>query len=190
MDILLRVDKFQTSCLLNSFSLSFNNCSSTNKGGNAPDLIFSCASSATNITVVSFTYSLPISSKTSFHCFTSTQTKLHSTSPSSMLPPPSHLPDHDFFSSLPLKLATDTLLSTLSSSMYLLCPLSSKTKKTPCPASWLSEVLWSTQRELRAVKREVEEIATRSIKIFPPCMSWHDFCQDFMKKEPCLCLKK
>ncbi|KAK3569837.1 hypothetical protein QTP86_005855 [Hemibagrus guttatus] len=63
-------------------------------------------------------------------------------------------PDHEAFSSLPLDSATDTLLSSLSSTMDLLCPLSTIHKKNSSTASWLSDVLRNNQRELRSAARK------------------------------------
>ncbi|KAK3525509.1 hypothetical protein QTP86_033212, partial [Hemibagrus guttatus] len=52
-DLNLPSDKLQSSgllALLNSFSLSFNSCPPTNKGGNVLDLVFTCPSPATDMT--------------------------------------------------------------------------------------------------------------------------------------------
>ncbi|KAK3548963.1 hypothetical protein QTP70_022659 [Hemibagrus guttatus] len=66
----------------------------------------------------------------------------------------SSLPDHESFSSLPLDSATDTLLSSLSSTMDLLCPLSTIRMKNSSPAPWLSDVLRNNRRELRSAARK------------------------------------
>ncbi|KAK3559272.1 hypothetical protein QTP86_009936 [Hemibagrus guttatus] len=50
--------------------------------------------------------------------------------------------------------ATDTLLSSLSSTMDLLCPLSTIHKKNSSPAPWLSDVLRNNRRELRSAARK------------------------------------
>ncbi|KAK3508609.1 hypothetical protein QTP70_035072, partial [Hemibagrus guttatus] len=52
-DLNLPSDKLQSSgllALLNSFSLSFNSCPPTNKGGNVLDLVFTCPSPTTDMT--------------------------------------------------------------------------------------------------------------------------------------------
>ncbi|KAK3530828.1 hypothetical protein QTP70_002858 [Hemibagrus guttatus] len=71
-DFNLQSDKLQSSvqALLNSFSLSFNSCPPTHKGGNVLDLVFTHPSPATDMTatplhisdhhLVSFTITLPI----------------------------------------------------------------------------------------------------------------------------------
>ncbi|KAK3574247.1 hypothetical protein QTP86_004396 [Hemibagrus guttatus] len=69
----------------------------------------------------------------------------------------SSLPDHDLFSSLPLDSATDTFLSSLSSTMDLLCPLSTKRRKASSPAPWLSDVLRNNRRELRSAEWKWKE---------------------------------
>ncbi|KAK3516040.1 hypothetical protein QTP70_002661, partial [Hemibagrus guttatus] len=66
----------------------------------------------------------------------------------------SSLPDHDSFSSLPLDSATDTLLSSLSSTMDLLCPLTTIRKKNFSTAPWLSDVLRNNRRELRSAAKK------------------------------------
>ncbi|KAI5619029.1 hypothetical protein C0J50_21422, partial [Silurus asotus] len=45
-------------------------------------------------------------------------------------------------------------LSSLSSIMDLLCPLTTKPKKRSCPTLWLSDVLRSNRRELRSAERK------------------------------------
>ncbi|KAK3534798.1 hypothetical protein QTP86_025754, partial [Hemibagrus guttatus] len=49
---------------------------------------------------------------------------------------------------------TDTLLSSLSSTMDLLCPLSTIRKKNSSTAPWLSDVLRNNRRELRSAARK------------------------------------
>ncbi|KAK3559292.1 hypothetical protein QTP86_010741 [Hemibagrus guttatus] len=49
---------------------------------------------------------------------------------------------------------TDTLLSSLSSTMDLLCPLSTIRRKNSSPAPWLSDVLRNNRRELRSAARK------------------------------------
>ncbi|KAK3506375.1 hypothetical protein QTP70_002306 [Hemibagrus guttatus] len=50
--------------------------------------------------------------------------------------------------------ATDTLLSSLSSTMDLLCPLSTIRRKNSSPAPWLSDVLRNNRIELRSAARK------------------------------------
>ncbi|KAK3525429.1 hypothetical protein QTP86_031555 [Hemibagrus guttatus] len=84
-----------------------------------------------------------------------TRRNIHSISPSYVASCTfSSLPDHDSFSSLPLDSATDTLLSSLSSTMDLLCPLSTIRKKNSSTAPWLSDVLRNNRRELRSAARK------------------------------------
>ncbi|KAI5085343.1 hypothetical protein C0J45_23168, partial [Silurus meridionalis] len=149
------------SCLLpflNTFSLTFNSCPPTHKGGNVLDLVFTRPTPATDMTatplpisdhhLVSFLITLPIQPKNNLHV-SLIRPKLHSLSPSSVTSCTlSSLPNPVSFSSLPLDVATDSFLSSLSSTMDLLCPLTTRPKKTSCPTPWLSEVLRSNRREL------------------------------------------
>ncbi|KAK3555026.1 hypothetical protein QTP86_005701 [Hemibagrus guttatus] len=52
------------------------------------------------------------------------------------------------------ELTTDTLLSSLSSTMDFLCPLSTIRRKNSSPAPWLSDVLRNNRRELRSAARK------------------------------------
>ncbi|KAI5094409.1 hypothetical protein C0J45_16133 [Silurus meridionalis] len=116
-DFNLPSDKLQSSCLLpflNTFSLTFNSCPPTHKGGNVLDLVFTRPTPATDMTATP----LPISDH--------------------------HRGD----------VATDSFLSSLSSTMDLLCPLTTRPKKTSCPTPWLSEVLRSNRRELQSAERK------------------------------------
>ncbi|KAK3561327.1 hypothetical protein QTP86_030625 [Hemibagrus guttatus] len=151
--------------LLNSFSLSFNSCPPTHKEGNVLDLVFTHPSPATDMTVtplhisdhhlVSFTITLPVLPIRNFQHLSLTRRNLHSISPSSVASCIlSSLPDHESFSSLPLDSAPDTLLSSLSSTMDLLCPLSTIRKKNSSTAPWLSDVLRNNRRELRSASRK------------------------------------
>ncbi|KAK3514194.1 hypothetical protein QTP70_009110 [Hemibagrus guttatus] len=162
-DFNLPSDKLHSSgllALLNSFSLSFNSCPPTHKEGN-----FTHPSPATDMTVtplhisdhllVSLTVTLPILPKRNSQHLSLTCRNLHSISPSSVASCTlSSLPDHDSFSSLPLDSAIDTLLSSLSSTMDLLCPLSTICKKNSSTAPWLSDVLHNNRRELRSAARK------------------------------------
>ncbi|KAK3518522.1 hypothetical protein QTP70_001499 [Hemibagrus guttatus] len=167
-DFNLPSDKLHSSgllALLNSFSLSFNSCPPTHKEGNILDLVFTHPSPATNMTVtplhisdhhlVSFTITLPVLPKRISQHLSLTRRNHHSISPSSVASCTlSFLPDHESFSSLPLDSATDTLPSSLSSTMDLLCPLSTIRRKNSSPAPWLSDVLRNNQRELRSAVRK------------------------------------
>ncbi|KAK3516005.1 hypothetical protein QTP70_000860, partial [Hemibagrus guttatus] len=168
-DFNLPSDKLHSSgllALLNSFSLSFNSCPPTQKGkGNVLDLVFTHPSPATDMTVtplhisdhhlVSFSITLPVLPKRNPQHLSLTRRNLHSISPSSVASCTlSSLPDHESFSSLPLDSATDTLLSSLSSTMDFLCPLSIIRRKNSSPAPWLSDVLRNNRRELRSAARK------------------------------------
>ncbi|KAK3516047.1 hypothetical protein QTP70_003786 [Hemibagrus guttatus] len=99
--------------------------------------------------LVSFSITLPVLPKRNSQHLSLTRRNLHSISPSSVASCTlSSLPDHESFSSLPLDSATDTLLSSLSSTMDLLCPLSTIHRKNSSPAPWLSDVLRNNRREL------------------------------------------
>ncbi|KAK3550719.1 hypothetical protein QTP70_003961 [Hemibagrus guttatus] len=103
---------------------------------------------------VSFTITLLVLPKRNSQHLSLTRRNLHSISPSSVASCTlSSLPDHDSFSSLPLDSATDTFLSSLSSTMDLLCPLPTKRRKTSS-APWLSDVLRNNWRELRSAERK------------------------------------
>ncbi|KAK3567160.1 hypothetical protein QTP86_011299 [Hemibagrus guttatus] len=167
-DFNLPSDKLHSSgllALLNSFSLSFNSCPPTHKEGNVLDLVFTHPSPVTDMTVtplhisdhhlVSFSITLPVLPKRNSQHLSLTRRNLHSISPSSVASCTlSSLPDHESFSSLPLDSATDTLLSSLSSTMDLLCPLSTIRRKNSSPAPWLSDVLRNNRRELRSAARK------------------------------------
>ncbi|KAK3534147.1 hypothetical protein QTP86_002300 [Hemibagrus guttatus] len=167
-DFNLPSDKLHSSgllALLNSFSLSFNSCPPTHKRGNVLDLVFTHPSPATDMTatplhisdhhLVSFTITLPILPKHNSQHLSLTRRTLHSISPSSVASCTlSSLPDHDSISSLPLDSATDTLLSSLSSTMDLLCPLSIIRRKNSSTAPWLSDVLHNKRRELQSAERK------------------------------------
>ncbi|KAK3511532.1 hypothetical protein QTP70_009323 [Hemibagrus guttatus] len=167
-DFNLPSDKLHSSgllALLNSFSLSFNSCPPTHKEGNVLDLVFTHPSPATDMTVtplhisdhhlVSFSITLPVLPKRNSQHLSLTRRNLHSISPSSVASCTlSSLPDHESFFSLLLDSATDTLLSSLSSTMDLLCPLSTIRRKNSSPAPWLSDVLRNNRRELRSAARK------------------------------------
>ncbi|KAK3540138.1 hypothetical protein QTP70_026879 [Hemibagrus guttatus] len=90
-DFNLASDKLQSSgllALLNSFSLSFNSCPPSHKGGNTLDLVFTHPSPATDMTatplhisdhhLVSFTITLPILPKRNSQHISLTRQNLHS----------------------------------------------------------------------------------------------------------------
>ncbi|KAK3546669.1 hypothetical protein QTP70_031403, partial [Hemibagrus guttatus] len=140
-------------------------CPPTHKERNVLDLVFTHPSPATDMTVtplhisdhhlVSFTITLPVLPKHNSQHLSLTRRNLHSISPSSVASCTlSSLPDHESFSSLPLDSATDTLLSSLSSTMDLLCPLSTIRKKNSSTAPWLSDVLRNNRRELQSAARK------------------------------------
>ncbi|KAK3567442.1 hypothetical protein QTP86_020011 [Hemibagrus guttatus] len=105
--------------------------------------------------LVSFSITLPVLPKRNPQHLSLTRRNLHSISPSSVASCTlSSLPDHESFSSLPLDSATDTLLSSLSSTMDFLCPLSTIRRKNSSPAPWLSDVLRNNRRELRSAARK------------------------------------
>ncbi|XP_060742885.1 uncharacterized protein LOC132856983 [Tachysurus vachellii] len=167
-DFNLPSDKLHSSSLLSlldSFTLTLNSYIPTHKGGNVLDLVFTRPSPATDVTatplhvsdhhLVSFTITLPTLPKTTSHPLALTRRNLYSVSPSSVASGTlSSLPDPESFSSLPLDSATDTFLSSLSSTMDFLCPMSTKPKKTSCSAPWLSDVLRNNRRELRSSERK------------------------------------
>ncbi|KAK3559242.1 hypothetical protein QTP86_008512 [Hemibagrus guttatus] len=160
-----KLHSFGLLALLNSFSLSFNSCPPTHKRGNVLDLVFTHPPPTTDMTatplhisdhhLVSFTITLPVLPKRNYQHLFLTRRNLHSISPSSVASCTlSSLPDHDSFSSVPLDSATDTLLSSLSSTMDLLCPLSTIHKTNSPTAPWLSDVLRNNWRELRSAERK------------------------------------
>ncbi|KAK3537498.1 hypothetical protein QTP70_012127 [Hemibagrus guttatus] len=190
-DFNLPSDKLHSSgllALLNSFSLSFNSCPPTHKEGNVLDLVFTHPSPATDMTVtplhisdhhlVSFTITLPVLPKRNSQHLSLTRRNLHSISPFSVASCTlSSLPDHESFSSLPLDSATDTLLSSLSSTMDLLCPLSTIHKKNSSTAPWLSDVLRNNQRELRSAARKWKK-SKLDIDLISYCMLLSKFSLD------------
>ncbi|KAK3518758.1 hypothetical protein QTP70_011412 [Hemibagrus guttatus] len=194
-DFNLPSDKLHSSGLLNSFSLSFNSCPPTHKEGNVLDLLFTHPSPATDMTatplhisdhhLVSFTITLPILPKRKSQHLSLTRRNLHSISPSSVASCTlSSLPDHDSFSSLPLDSATDTFLSSISSTMDLLCPLSTIRRKNSSTAPWLSDVLRNNRRELRSAVRKWKKskLDTPHLLLYAPVqiLLGRDFCQDFL----------
>ncbi|XP_076848845.1 uncharacterized protein LOC143496560 [Brachyhypopomus gauderio] len=167
-DFNLPTDKLQSSGvlpLLSSFNLNLTQSSPTHRAGNVLDLVFTRPPAVMDIAVtplhcsdhhlVSFSLSLPPHRHTLTATGTTTiRRNLHSISPSVLASTiTTALPSHDSFSCLSTDTATDTLLSSLSSSIDLLCPLSSKPTRSSPPAPWLSDTLRNNRRELRMVER-------------------------------------
>ncbi|XP_037390642.1 uncharacterized protein LOC119262488 [Pygocentrus nattereri] len=162
-DFNLPLDKLQSSCLLpllSSFDLTLNQSPPTHRAGNVLDLVFTRPTSAKALVVtpltcsdhyfLSFSLSLPSlpTFPTSSHT-TTTRRNLHSISPSNLASCiTSTLPSPDSFSSLSVESATDTLLSSISSSLDHLYPVSSRTLRSSPPAPWLTEALRSNRRAL------------------------------------------
>ncbi|KAK3558457.1 hypothetical protein QTP86_018184, partial [Hemibagrus guttatus] len=129
-DFNLPSDKLHSSGLLNSFSLSFNSCPPTHKEGNILDLVFTHPSPATDMTA----------------------TPLHISDYHLPPKPPlfltmTHFPPFPWTQLL-------TLCSPLSSTMDLLCPLSTIRRKNSSTAPWLSDMLRNNRRELRSAARK------------------------------------
>ncbi|XP_062849116.1 uncharacterized protein LOC134311405, partial [Trichomycterus rosablanca] len=178
----------QSSCLLpllSSFDLLFNHSPLTHKGGNLLDLVFSRPASVLDLTVtplhlsdhhfVSFSLCLP-TLPTSNHTFTlTTRPNLHSLSSSLLISTIlTSLPNPDTLATLPLNSATNTLLSSLSTSLDQLCPPTLKRGKPSHPAPWLSDALRSNRRELRAAERK-----WRKSKLGVDLHSYHDLLSRF-----------
>ena len=70
------------------------------------------------------------------------------------LPQLSSLPSVEQFSQLSTEEASDTMLSSLSSSLDSLCPFHSRPAQSSTPPPWLSESLRSYRAELRAAERK------------------------------------
>ncbi|XP_044189259.1 uncharacterized protein LOC122968258 [Thunnus albacares] len=64
------------------------------------------------------------------------------------------LPPHNEFSSLSVNKDTDTLCSSLATSLNNLCPLTSKPARTTHPSPWLTEVIKEQRAELLAAERK------------------------------------
>ncbi|XP_037388473.1 uncharacterized protein LOC108441827 [Pygocentrus nattereri] len=149
-------DKLQSSCLLpllSSFNLALNKTPLMHRAGNALDLIFTrpticvgCDSNSHATLPVNPVHYTPLCS--------SSRHNLHSTPSSSFTSTILNtLPHPDSFSSLSLNMATDAFLSSLSSAINLLCPLSSRPGRSSPPAPWLTGVLRSNRQDLRKAER-------------------------------------
>ncbi|XP_067311221.1 uncharacterized protein [Pseudorasbora parva] len=152
------------STLLTSFDLKLVSTTATHRSGNQLDLVYTrnCSTDNTLVTPLHtsdhflITLNLILTPDTKR---TPTQItfrrNLRSLSPSrlstmvsSSLPPPAQ------FSALDTNSATDTLCSTLTSSLDSFCPLSSRPARPTPSAPWLSEVLREHRSGLRAAERK------------------------------------
>ncbi|XP_037391519.1 uncharacterized protein LOC119262643 [Pygocentrus nattereri] len=166
-DFNLPPDKLQSSCLLpllSSFNLILNETPPTHRAGNALDLIITRPISALDVTVtpmhrsdhhfLSFSLALPVNPVHYTPLYSSSRPNLHSTPSSSFTSTILNtLPHPDSFSSLSLNKATDAFLSSLSSAINLLYPLSSRPARSSPPAPWLTGVLRSNRQDLRKAER-------------------------------------
>uniref|UniRef100_A0A3B1IPZ4 Reverse transcriptase domain-containing protein n=1 Tax=Astyanax mexicanus TaxID=7994 RepID=A0A3B1IPZ4_ASTMX len=167
-DFNLPSEKLQSSCLLpllSSFSLSLNLSAPTHRAGNTLDLVFSRPAPALDLTVtpldfsdhhfLSFTLSLPALPTNTTSSISTTHCNLRAISPSSLASTIlTTLPNPDSFSSLPLETATNTFLSSITSSINTLSPLTSRPAKSSPATPWLSDVLRNNRRELRLAERK------------------------------------
>ncbi|XP_049319645.1 uncharacterized protein LOC111194633 [Astyanax mexicanus] len=167
-DFNLPSEKLQSSCLLpllSSFSLSLNLSAPTHRAGNTLDLVFSRPAPALDLTVtpldfsdhhfLSFTLSLPALPTNTTSSTSTTHRNLRAISPSSLASTIlTTLPNPDSFSSLPLETATNTFLSSITSSINTLSPLTSRPAKSSPATPWLSDVLRNNRRELRIAERK------------------------------------
>ncbi|KAK9954730.1 hypothetical protein ABG768_016776 [Culter alburnus] len=150
--------------LLALFDLNRLITTSTHKSGNQLDLIYTRNCITDNILVkplhvsdhffITFNLQLPICSpptplpvtlRRNLHSLSSSHL---SSAVSSSLPSPSQ------FSSLDVNTATDTLCSTLTSSLDSICPLSSRPARATPSNPWLSDVLREHRTKLRAAERK------------------------------------
>ncbi|CAM4575233.1 unnamed protein product [Leuciscus chuanchicus] len=150
--------------LLASFDLKRLITTATHKSGNRLDLVYTRNCTTENILVTPLhvsdhfliTFSLQLSTPAppppppvTFRRNLRSLSPSHlSSAVSSSLPPPSQ------FSSLDVNTATDTLCSTLISSLDIICPLSSRPARTTPSNPWLSEVLREHRTKLRAAERK------------------------------------
>ncbi|XDV50756.1 hypothetical protein PO909_019771 [Leuciscus waleckii] len=150
--------------LLASFDLKRLITTATHKSGNQLDLVYIRNCTTENILVTPLhvsdhfliTFSLQLSTPAppppppvTFRRNLRSLSPSHlSSAVSSALPPPSQ------FSSLDVNTATDTLCSTLISSLDIICPLSSRPARATPSNPWLSEVLREHRTELRAAERK------------------------------------
>ncbi|XP_076863835.1 uncharacterized protein LOC143516125 [Brachyhypopomus gauderio] len=167
-DFNLPSNKLESSCilpLLSSFDLTINPSTATHRAGNILDLVFTRDTRTSDITVtllhlsdhhlLSFSFPLPaISTHTSPVHSSYFHPSLRSINPSTLATTIlSSLPHQNCLSSLSLDTITDTFLSTISSSINLLCPPSPRLKRSVPSTPWLTEVLRSHRRDLRTAER-------------------------------------
>ncbi|KAK1792987.1 hypothetical protein P4O66_001603 [Electrophorus voltai] len=166
-DFNLPSDKLHSSCILpmlTASDLTLNHSPPTHKAGNVLDLIFTRTTTTSDIShpppplrpslslLLSLLPSLSIQSSPT--CSSSFHRNLHSITPSSLTSTIlSTLPHPDSLSSLSLDAVTNSFISTLSSSVNLLCPLSSRAANSSPPAPWLTETLHCHRRELKTAER-------------------------------------
>ena len=154
--------------LLTDFSLYHIPSEPTHKAGNHLDLVFTRGASIPNISVtplhVSDHYFLSFTASflSSISPVTLPQTKMISSRPKLRslsqidfsTAVTSALPKQEDFSLLSSDEATDVLISSISSSLDDLCPLSSRPARNKSPTPWLSDQVRETRRSLRAAERK------------------------------------
>ena len=151
---------------LSSFDLLLSPSPPTHKAGNQLDLIFTKLCSTVDLSVTPLhlsdhyflSYSLSLSSPSipppPTH-MVSVRSHLRSLSPSDLASSvTAALPTPESFSLLNPDTATHLLLSTLSSSLDNLCPLTSRPARPTPPAPWLSDSVRAERRRLRAAERK------------------------------------
>ena len=151
---------------LSSFALSLSPSPPTHKAGNHLDYIFTRNCSTSNLTVTPLhvsdhffiSYSLPLSQTDNPTTSTDSvpvRRNIRSLSPASLASSVlSALPSTDSFSLMHPNSATDILLSTLSSSLDSLCPLTSRQVSKSSPAPWLSDSVRADRATMRASERK------------------------------------
>ena len=151
---------------LSSIDLQLSPSPPTHKAGNKLDLIFTRHCSTANLSVtplhlsdhffLSYSLSLPSPSvPPSPTHMVSVRRNLRSLSPSDFASSVSAaLPTPESFSLLTPDTAANLLLSTLSSSLDKLCPLTSRPARQTPPAPWLTDSVRTDRRSLRAAERK------------------------------------
>ena len=152
--------------LLSSFALSLSPSPPTHKAGNHLDYIFTRNRSTSNLTVTPLhvsdhffiSYSLPLSqtgNPTTSTDSVPVRRNICSLYPASLASSVlSALPSTNSFSLMHPNSATDILLSTLSSSLDSLCPLTSRQVRKSSPAPWLSNSVRADRATMRASERK------------------------------------
>uniref|UniRef100_A0A8C9VNC9 Reverse transcriptase domain-containing protein n=1 Tax=Scleropages formosus TaxID=113540 RepID=A0A8C9VNC9_SCLFO len=165
-DFNLHVDDIHASgllLLLQSFDLSLSQSPATHKAGNCLDLVFSCNCGCPVLSVtplhvsdhflISFQPFLSTNSSSLPAPVVTFHRNLKSLSPSCFASPTlAALPSAPQFSDLFTDNATNAFLSTLSSSLDSLCPLSFR-PACPIATPWLSDTLCANRTKLRAAER-------------------------------------